>query len=654
MGATITITLPNGDKKDAPKGISIIDFVKQSIGPGLAKAAVYAKLNGADVDLSRPVESDAQLQIFTTKNPEALLVARHDAAHIVADAVQRVFPGTQVTIGPVIAEGFYYDFYREKDGKPAPFSPEELELIEKKANEIIAADAPFVRSEIAAADAVTLFEKRGEKFKVEIVHDIVAKGATTLTMYAHGDWTDFCLGPHGPSTGKVGVIKLLSSSGAYWRGDHTKAQLQRIYGISFFDKKALEAWVKQREEAAKRDHRRLGRELDLFHFHHFSPGAAFWTDKGTALYNVLSGYMRKLALGNGYIEIKTPLLFNKGLWQISGHWDKYKENMFLVLDNETGEHDCSLKPMNCPSHHLYYGFTKHSYRDLPLRYHTQDVLHRNEAAGALGGLTRVRQFAQDDAHIYCQEDQIPDEVARFVKLLDHVYNAVGLKYSAKLSTRPPMRIGSDELWDRAEAALREALAKLKLDYELKEGDGAFYGPKIDFDVSDSIGRKWQLGTVQLDYNAPERFDLTYVGEDNREHRPVVLHRAIYGSFERFIAILIEHFAGAFPVWLSPVQVRVVTVADRQLEFAKEVQTLLADKGYRVEVDERNLSMQKKIAEAQVQKVPFTLVIGDREVEQRTVAPRRYGGAEGQGAQSQLGVMSVADFLTLLEKEARLP
>ena len=642
MAANVTITLPDGSKKDAPKGISIGEFVKSSIGPGLAKAAVFAKLNGQEVDLSRSIDEDSSLQIFTNKNAEALEVIRHDAAHIVADAVQRLFPGTQVTIGPSIDEGFYYDFFREK-----PFTPEELEQIEKKANEIVQADVPFVRTEVSADEAIKLFDGMGEKFKVEIVNDIVAKGAKTLTLYKHGDWVDFCLGPHGPSTAKVGVIKILSSSGAYWRGDHRNPMLQRVYGTAFFDKKALDAWVKQREEAAKRDHRRLGKELDLFHFHHFSPGAAFWTPKGTALYTVLSAYMRKLALDNGYVEIKTPLLYNKGLWEISGHWGKYKENMFLVLDSETQEHDFSLKPMNCPSHHLYYGFKKHSYRDLPLRFHTQDVLHRNEAAGALGGLTRVRQFAQDDAHIYCREDQIADEVARFVKLLDKVYEAVGLKYQAKLSTRPPQRIGTDDLWDRAEAALKQALEMMKLEYELKPGDGAFYGPKIDFDVSDSIGRKWQLGTIQLDYNAPERFDLSYIGEDNKEHRPVVLHRAIYGSFERFIAILIEHFAGAFPAWLAPLQARIVYVADRQLDYCRKLAETLSAKGFRVEVDDRGLSMQKKIAESMVQKTPFTLVIGDREVEQNAVAPRRYGGED-------LKTMPIEQFVELLTKEATPP
>jgi threonyl-tRNA synthetase len=613
----ITISLPNGDKKQVEAGVCVIDFVKLHIGAGLAKAAVFAKVNGAEVDLTRTLSEDAALQIFTNKNAEALEVIRHDAAHIVADAVQRLFPGTQVTIGPTIEDGFYYDFFKEK-----PFTPEELVQIEKVANDIIASDAPFIRSEVSSDDAVKLFEGKGEKFKVEIIHDIVAKGAKTLTLYQHGDWVDFCLGPHGPTTAKAGVIKILSSSGAYWRGDSKNPMLQRIYGTAFFDKKSLEAWEKQREEAAKRDHRKLGRELDLFHFHPFAPGAAFWTEKGTTIYHVLADYMRKVTRENGYIEIKTPLLFNKGLWEISGHWGKYRENMFMVLDNETGEHDFSLKPMNCPSHHLYYSFKRHSYRDLPLRIHSQDVLHRNEAAGALGGLTRVRQFAQDDGHVYCREDQIASEVALFVKVLDQVYNAVGLKYSAKLSTRPPQRIGSDELWDRAEAVMKSALESIKLEYELKPGDGAFYGPKIDFDVSDSIGRKWQLGTIQLDYNAPERFDLTYVGDDNKTHRPVVLHRAIYGSFERFIAILIEHFAGAFPAWLAPTQVMVVTVADRQLDYAYQVQKTLLAKGYRAEVDARGLSMQKKIAEAQVHKVPFTLVIGDKEVEQQLVESPR--------------------------------
>src|SRR5215813_740719 len=642
MSQQITVTLPDGSKQQVEKGTTIADFVKQKIGSGLARAAIFAQLNGQDVDLSRPFESDATLKVFTTSAPEGLEVARHDAAHVVASTVQRLFPGTQVTIGPTIEDGFYYDFYREK-----PFTPDELERIEAEANAEIAKDLPFVRREVSPEEAERLFSSMGEKFKVEIVRDIVAKGAKTLSLYSHGDWVDFCLGPHGPSTGKIGAIKVLSSSGAYWRGDHRNPMLQRIYGTAFFDKKALQQYLHQQEEAKKRDHRKLGKELDLFHFHPFAPGAAFWTPKGTALYQVLSDYMRKLTLDAGYVEVKTPLLYNKGLWEISGHWGKYRDNMFLVLDSETGEHDFSLKPMNCPSHHLYFGFKKRSYRELPLRLHTQDVLHRNEPSGTLGGLTRVRQFAQDDAHIYCEEKQIGDEVRGFIKLLDRVYNAVGLKYSAKFATRPEQRLGDDALWDRVEKTLQKVLDELKLPYQVAPGEGTFYGPKIDFAVSDSIGRKWQLGTIQLDYLAPERFDLTYVGEDNAEHRPVVLHRAIYGSFERFIAILVEHFAGAFPVWLAPIQAMIVTVADRQLEHARKVLGHLRAKGFRVELDDRGSTLNAKIREAQMQKIPFTLVIGDKEVEQNAVSPRRYGGED-------LKLMPLSAFIELLTKEAQLP
>jgi threonyl-tRNA synthetase len=642
MSELIHISLPDGSRKEAPKGITVVDFIKTHIGPGLAKAAIFAKIDETTVDLSFVLNADAKLTVFTAKSPEALEVARHDAAHVVADAVQRLFPGTQVTIGPTIDDGFYYDFFREQ-----PFTPDDLGKIEQLANEIVIADVPFRREEVSADEAKALFASKGEKFKLEIIDDIVAKGAKTLTLYHHGEWMDFCLGPHGPSTGKIGVIKLLSTSSAYWRGDHRNASLQRIYGIAFFDKKALAAWQLQREEAAKRDHRRLGRELDLFHFHPTAPGSAFWTPKGTAVYSTLQNYMRRLTQADGYVEIKTPLLFNKALWQQSGHWDKYDANLFLVQDQDTKELEASLKPMNCPSHHLFYGMKKHSYRDLPLRYHSQDILHRNEAAGALSGLTRVRQFAQDDGHIYCREDQIKSEIAKFVKLLDTVYNGVGLTYTVKLSTRPAQRIGSDEQWDTAEAALENTLKEMKVSYQVCPGDGAFYGPKIDFTVSDSIGRSWQLGTMQLDYIAAQRFDLTYVGEDNKEHRPVVLHRAIFGSFERYIAILIEHFAGAFPTWLSPVQVLLVTVANRQDDYARQVLSQLLAAGFRAEFDERNLSMQKKIAEAQVHKIPFTLVIGDKEVESDSVAPRRYG-------QGDMKAMPLSQFIELLTKEAKSP
>src|SRR5215467_13650008 len=438
MSEQITVTLPDGSQKQAPKGTKIADFIKEKIGPGLAKAAIFARVNGQDVDLSRPLLDDAKLQVFTTSAPESLEVARHDAAHVVASSVQRLFPGTQVTIGPTIEDGFYYDFYRDK-----PFTPDELERIEAEANAEIAKDLPFVRREVSPAEAERLFSSMGEKFKVEIIQDIVAKGAKTLSLYSHGDWVDFCLGPHGPSTGKIGVIKLLSSSGAYWRGDHRNPMLQRIYGTAFFDKKALQQYLHQQEEAKKRDHRKLGKELDLFHFHPFSPGAAFWTPKGTALYQTLSNYMRKLTLENGYVEVKTPLLYNKGLWEISGHWGKFRENMFLVLDSETGEHDFSLKPMNCPSHYLLYLSKKHSYREMPLRYVTFDVLHRNEVTGALSGLTRVRQFQQDDCHVFIREDQIAEEVHFLLKFILGYYQAFGLTAKLKFATRPEVRIGSD-------------------------------------------------------------------------------------------------------------------------------------------------------------------------------------------------------------------
>ena len=639
---SITVTLPDGSQKQAARGTRIFDFVKEQIGPGLAKAALVAKLDGQEVDLTRTLDADVKLQIITPKSEGALEYARHDAAHVVASAVQKLYPGTQVTIGPTIEDGFYYDFFRE-----VPFTPDDLEKIEKAANAEIAADVPFVRSEISMDDAIKLFEGKGEKFKVEIVEDIAKRGAKTLTLYAHGDWVDFCLGPHGPSTGRIGVIKLTSVAGAYWRGDPRNPMLQRIYGTAFFSQKDLDAHLHRVEEAKKRDHRKLGKELELFMFHPYAPGAPFWLPKGTTLQNVLAGAMRKLMLQNGYVEVRTPLLYNKALWETSGHWGKYKENMFLVQDSVTGEHDSSLKPMNCPSHHLLFGMTRRSYRELPLRYHTQDVLHRNEAVGALSGLTRVRQFQQDDAHIYVAEEQIADEVKRLVSYIDVVYKAMNLTYTAKFATRPPERLGSDELWDRAEAALKNALDATGLKYELKPGDGAFYGPKIDFDVADSLGRKWQLGTIQLDYLAPERFDLKYIGADNKEHKPVVIHRAIYGSFERFTAILIEHFGGAFPAWLSPVQARLITVADRHNGYAAEVAAKLREAGFRIEVDDSADKLGAKIREGQIQKIPFTCVIGDDEVSKGGVSPRRYAGAD-------LKFMTYDSFLDLLKTEAKVP
>jgi threonyl-tRNA synthetase len=652
MSDLVKVTLPDGSQKEAARGTTILDFVKAAIGPGLAKAAYIAKLDGEPVDLARKLDRDARLEVVTTKNPEALEVARHDAAHVMAAVVQKLYPGTQVTIGPAIEDGFYYDFARD-----TPFTPDDLEKIEKATNEAIKADEPFVRSEISMDEAIRLFESKGERYKVEIVKDIAARGAKTLTLYTHGEWVDFCLGPHGPSTGKIGVVKLLNVAGAYWRGDAKNAMLQRIYGTVFFDKKALDAHLAKLEEVKKRDHRKLGPALGLFAFHEWAPGAAFWLPHGTTLYNVLEDAMRRLVTKHGYLEVKTPLLFNKRLWEQSGHWGVYRENMFLVFDKEADPElpvderlSMSLKPMNCPSHHLMYGMGKRSYRELPLRYFTVDVLHRNELSGSLGGLTRVRQFSQDDAHIYLAESQIPDEIQRIVDLMKIVYGAFGLEFSLKFSTRPTKpedRIGDDALWDRAEGALRSALDRMGLPWELNAGDGAFYGPKIDFVVTDSLGRTWQTCTIQLDYAAPERFDLTFVGDDNREHRPVVIHRAVYGSFERFIAILTEHFAGNFPAWIAPVQARVVTVSDRFDAWAREVQATLAARGWRVDVDESSDTLGSKIRKAQLAKVPFTLVIGEKEVEAKAVAPRRHGGED-------LKSMSLEVFAELMKKEATAP
>jgi threonyl-tRNA synthetase len=652
MSQLVQVTLPDGSQKEAARGISVLDFVKVHIGAGLAKAAYFAKLDGVPVDLARPIDVDARLEVITTRNPEALEVARHDAAHVMASVVQQLFPGTQVTIGPSIDDGFYYDFARA-----TPFTPEDLEKIEAATNAAIKADHPFLREEVSMEQALRLFEGQGESYKVEIIRDIAAKGATTLTLYRHGAWVDFCLGPHGPSTGRIGVVKLTSVAGAYWRGDSKNAMLQRIYGTAFFDKKALDAHLAKLEEVKKRDHRKLGPALGLFAFHEYAPGSPFWLPAGTTLYNVLEEAMRRLVNRNGYQEVKTPLLFNRRLWEQSGHWGPYKKNMFLVLDSESDpalplDERCSfsLKPMNCPSHHLIYRMGRRSYRELPLRYYTTDALHRNEASGSLGGLTRVRQFEQDDSHIYLMESQIADEVQRIVDLMKIVYGAFGLQFALQFSTRPPSpadRIGDDALWDKAEGALQAALEKVGMPWTLNPGDGAFYGPKIDFTVTDSLGRQWQTCTIQLDYAAPERFDLTYVGADNAEHRPVVIHRAIYGSFERFIAILTEHYAGAFPAWLAPVQARVVTVSERFVEWGRTVQERLVARGWRVDLDESNDKLGAKIRNAELAKIPFTLVVGEKEAEAGGVSPRRHGGED-------LKSMPLEAFVERMAREAAPP
>jgi len=560
---------------------------------------------------------------------------RHSAAHVLATAVRLERPGAGIGFGPAIDEGFYYDYDVDE-----PFTPDDLARFEKRIETIVEEDQAFERRVVKQEEARELFaddplkRERLEEFPEDEV----------ITVYQNGPFLDLCRGPHVPSTGRLGQIKLLSTAGAYWRGDERRQMLQRIYGTSFFKKAELDQYLERQEEARRRDHRKLGKELGLFVFHPWSPGAPYWTDKGTAVYQELVDWMRGVLKSNGYQLVKTPLLYNKALWEKSGHWGKYRENMFLVLDRESGEHEFGIKPMNCPSHHLLYETQHHSYRDLPLRYATQDVLHRNEVSGALGGLTRVRQFQQDDAHVYLAEEQVPAEVQAMVELLDYFYGILGLEYRPKFATRPEQRIGSDEMWDRAERSLRAALDATSLEYELKEGDGAFYGPKIDFDVVDALGREWQLGTIQLDYAAPERFDLTYTGEDNAPHRPVVIHRAIFGSFERFIGILIEHFAGAFPVWLAPEQVRVLPISEQWVDSAEDLVESLRDAGIRASLHDRE-TLNHRIRDAEVHKVPYMGVVGEREAEAGTVAVRRRGSGRKQV------VMVRGDFVRQVSEEA---
>jgi threonyl-tRNA synthetase len=618
---TIRVTLPDGAVMELPRGATPRD-VAERIGPGLARAAVAARVDGRIVDLSRPLEGDAVISLLTERDADALDVLRHSAAHVLASAVRELRPDAGIGFGPAIEDGFYYDFdVRE------PFTPEELEAIAGRMHEIAERDYPFERRVVDRDEARRLFAD--DPLKLERLEEL--GDDEVITVYRDGAFLDLCRGPHLPSTGRVRHFQLLNTAGAYWRGDEHRQMLQRIYGTAWFSQKALDDYLHRLEEARRRDHRKLGRELDLFAFHPFAPGAAFWTHRGTIIYDLLGDWMRQTLARHGYQIVKTPLLYNKGLWEISGHWGKYRENMFLVLDRETGEPDASLKPMNCPSHHLLYAMKKHSYRELPIRYGTQDVLHRNELTGALSGLTRVRQFAQDDAHIYLADNQIADEVGRLVQLIDYFYGTLGLSHTPKFSTRPEVRIGDDAMWDRAETDLRAALEATGLDYGTEPGEGAFYGPKIDFDVADSLGRKWQLGTIQLDYAQPERFELTYAGEDNREHRPVLIHRAIFGSFERFIAILIEHFAGDFPLWLAPEQVRVLPITDAEAGPAREWLGVLEAAGIRATLDDRSETLGYRIRDAETQKVPYMTVIGKREVASGQVAVRRHGVADQEVA-----------------------
>jgi threonyl-tRNA synthetase len=618
----VTITLPDGSTKTVPQNTTVGEIAAQ-ISPRLASAAYAGAVNGRIVDLTHPLRENANVRVLTSKDPEALTVYRHSTAHLLAAAVTQIFPEAQCGIGPPTDEGFFYDFVVKR-----PFVPEDLEAIEKRMRELAGADLVYERQMWPREDAIRFFGDRGEALKVQLIEE-KTQGQREVSCYTIKDretFVDFCVGPHVPSSGRLKAFKLLSTSNAYWKGDARNQPMQRIYGTAFFTENELKAYLTQIEEAKKRDHRKLGRDLGLFTFHQWAPGAAFWLEKGTTLYNLLANYMREVLFPAGYIEVKTPLIYNKALWERSGHWKHYRENMFLI---ESEGETMSVKPMNCPGHFLAYASQVHSYRDLPLRFHEQTPLHRNEASGVLSGLTRVRQFSQDDAHCFVAQDQIGEEVERLIGLVQRVYRDFDLPFTAKLSTMPDEHMGEVATWQQAEAQLRAALERAGITHTINEKDGAFYGPKIDFDVTDAIGRKWQCATIQLDYMQAENFDLKYTGADNAEHRPVVIHRAIFGSFERFIAILIEHYAGAFPIWLAPVQVSVLPIADRHVSYAQTVRECLAAAGFRAQVDERQEKIGYKIREAQLQKIPYMLVVGDREAAEHAVAVRsRLGGDLG--------------------------
>jgi threonyl-tRNA synthetase len=618
----VNVTLPDGSSRSLPAGAPVRD-VAAAISPGLAKAALAAVVDEKLVDLAYPLEQDASVRIVTDRSAEALPLVRHSTAHLLAAAVTNLFPGVQCGIGPATDEGFFYDFV-----VPRPFVPEDLDAIEQKMRDLAAQDLAYERQLWPREEAKKFFSARGEPLKVQLI-DEKTEGQKEVSCYTIKDketFVDFCVGPHVPSTSKLKAFKLLSTSNAYWKGDAHNQPMQRVYGTAFLSDKDLKAHLTQIEEAKKRDHRKLGRDLGLFIHHPWAPGATFWDGKGTLLYNTLANYMRDVLLPTGWIEVKTPLVYNKALWEMSGHWQHYRENMFLI---ESEDEQMGMKAMNCPGQYLLYASRTHSYRELPLRFHEQTPLHRNEASGVLAGLTRVRQFSQDDGHSFCVQDQIGSEVEKMLGLVRRVYGDFGLDYTAKLSTRPAEFMGEIATWDSAESQLKSALDAAGQAYTINEGDGAFYGPKIDFDVTDAIGRKWQCATIQLDYNAPERFDLKYIGADNTEHRPVVIHRAIFGSFERFIAILIEHYAGAFPLWLAPVQAIVLPISDHHQPYAKSVRDQLKAAGLRVDLDERQEKIGYKIREAQLQKVPYMLVVGDRESAEGTVSVRsRASGDQG--------------------------
>ena len=649
----IKVTLPDGSEREYADGASPLD-VAESISKSLAKKALAAKVNGEMWDLVRPLEGDAQVAIITSRDPEGLELIRHDAAHVLAQAVQDLYPDTQVTIGPVIDDGFYYDFAREE-----PFSTDDFEKIEKKMNQIIDADYPIVREVWDKEDAIETFKKIGEDYKAQIIDDIIPPGEA-ITVYKQGDWFDLCRGPHLPSTGKLPkAFKLMKLAGAYWRGDSKNEMLQRMYGTAWANEKDLKAHLVRLEEAEKRDHRKVGAALDLFHFQPEAQGSVFWHPKGFMIWRQLEAYIRRQQDADGYTEVKTPQLLDSVFWEKSGHWDKFRENMFVVPDfiPNTDEDEVkipaetslmALKPMNCPAHVQIFKNAQRSYRDLPIRMAEFGCCHRNEPHGALHGLMRVRQMTQDDAHIFCREDQIGEETLRFLSLFSRVYNDFGLtEISYKLATRPDVRGGTDENWDRAEKALADALTEAGLEFEIAEGEGAFYGPKLEFHLTDAIGRTWQCGTFQLDYVLPERLDAEYTGSDGGKHRPVMLHRAVFGTFERFMGILIENYAGALPMWLSPVQVVVAAITDAANDYAEEAAAALRKAGLRVETDLRNEKINYKVREHSVQKVPVIAVVGGREAEDRTLALRRLG-SNGQQ------IIALDEAATVLSQEGLAP
>ncbi|HEV2524552.1 MAG TPA: threonine--tRNA ligase [Gammaproteobacteria bacterium] len=628
------ITLPDGKKLSFDQVISVHD-VATAIGPGLAKSALAGKVNGTLVDTAFIIDQDATLQIITERDPEGLEVIRHSCAHLFAQALKSLYPDAQISIGPVITDGFYYDFsYKTK-----AFTEADFPIIEQKMAELAASDMLVSRHVFSRADAIALFKAKGEHYKVEIIQDI--PGEEPLSFYQQGDFIDLCRGPHVPNTGKIKVFKLMKIAGAYWRGDSKNEMLQRIYGTAWTSKKDLETYLHQLEEAEKRDHRKLAKKLDLFHFQEEAPGMVFWHPKGWAVYQVVEQYMRKTFVENGYNEVRTPQIVDRTLWERSGHWEKYQPHMFTL---KAEARDYAIKPMNCPCHVQIFNQGLKSYRDLPLRLAEFGSCHRNEDSGALHGLMRVRNFVQDDAHIFCTEDQIQAEVAAFNELLFRVYADFGFKeIIVKLSTRPEHRVGSDEIWDKAEAALIVALNQTGLSWTLAPGDGAFYGPKIDYSCKDSLGRIWQCGTIQVDFSMPERLGASYIAEDGARRVPVMVHRAILGSLERFIGILIEETGGSLPTWLAPVQVVVLSITSAQADFAHSVAQSLQKQGFRVEEDLRNEKIGFKIREHTIQRVPYLLVVGDREVTQNQVAVRTRAGID-------LGSMAAQEFVNQLSLE----